>query len=210
MDIVKTLDDAAPFLAAYNTWVKVLVGFTIVLICASVLALLFASKSVPVEKWMLPSEDANVKALVPEDMFQDWLAKKQTEDDLTRQLNDLAAQQLGVGESPPSPSADTGSLRLRVQRASNERYAAEDRIEKYISRELLAKGTLIARGIPNEAPLHDNEQITIKPAQWQYLVLIVSQPARAFSGKQAGDAVDSRTGATVFKGIEIGRPKGHE
>jgi hypothetical protein len=177
MDFVKTLDDAIPFLAAYNTWVKILVGTTIGLMAASVLALLFSSKAVPVEKWLLPSEDANIQALVPKDMFQDWETKKQTEDDLTRQLNDLAAQQLSMGDSPPSSSADLTSLRLRVQRASNERNAAEARIEQYISRELLAKGTLIARGIPNEAPPHDNEQITIKPGQWQYLVLIVSQLA---------------------------------
>jgi hypothetical protein len=214
VDIIKTLDDAVPFLSAYNTWVKVLVGTSIVIIpillSASVLVLLFSSKAVPVERWLLPSEDANIKALVPGDMFQDWQIKKQTEDDLTRQLNDLSAQQLGVGASPPSPSADLSSLRLKVQRAQNERGAAEDRIVQYLSRELLATGKLVARGIPNEAPPHDNEQITIKPAQWQYLLLTLSQPARAlYSGRQAGDAVDYK-GTTVFKGVEIGRPKGHE
>jgi hypothetical protein len=72
------------------------------------------------------------------------------------------------------------------------------RVEEYISSELLAKGKLIARGIPNEAPPHDNEQIDIKPAQWQYLRFTVS-----------GDALDSK-GATVFKGLEIGKPKGQE
>ena len=85
VDIVKTLDDAIPFLSAYNTWVKILVGTSIVIIAtllsASLLALLFSSKAVPVEKWLLPSEDANVKALVPGEMFQDWETKKQTEDD---------------------------------------------------------------------------------------------------------------------------------
>jgi hypothetical protein len=214
VDIIKTLDDAAPFLSSYNTWVKTLVGLSIVIIpillSASVLALLFASKAVPVERWLLPSADASIEALLPEDMFQDWQIKKRAEDDLTRELNDLAAQQLGVGASPRSPSADLGSLQLKVQRAQNERGAAEQRIEQYLSRELLATGKLVARGIPNEAPPHENEQITIKPAQWQYLLLTLSQPARAaYSGRQAGDAVDYK-GTTVFKGVEIGRPKGHE
>ena len=83
-------------------------------------------------------------------MFEDWETTKQTEDDPTHQLEKLAAQQLGV--KPPSPSGIPTSLRLAVQKASNERNAAEVRIEEYISSELLAKGKLIARGIPNEAP----------------------------------------------------------
>jgi hypothetical protein len=85
---------------------------------------------------------------------------------------------------------------LKVQKASNERNAVEVRIEQYISLELLGKGKLIARGIPNEAPPHDNEQIVIKPAQWQYLRLSVSSRAGGFGDRQAGDAVDSK-GATV-------------
>jgi hypothetical protein len=162
-----------------------------------------------VERWLLASDDATIKTLVPGEMFQNWETKKQTEDDLTHQRQKLAAQQLGVGKTPPSASADPTTLGLKVQKASNERNAAEVCIEEYISRELLAKGKLLARGIPNKAPPHDNEQIIIKPAQWQYLRLSVSPRAGAFGLRQAGDAVDSK-GATVFKGVEIGRPKGQE
>jgi len=104
-----------------------------------------------VEEWLLASDEAAIKALVPGEMFEDWETKKQTEDDLTHQLQKLAAQQLGVGEKPPSPSGIPASLRLAVQKAGNERNAAEVRIEQHISREL-AKGKLISRGIPNEAP----------------------------------------------------------
>jgi hypothetical protein len=209
MDIVKTLDDAVPFLSSYPTWVKALVGVSILMIATSVIALLFSPKTVPVEKWLLASDEATIKALVPGEMFQEWETKKQTEDDLTRQLQKLADQQLGVGELPPSASADPTSLRLKVQKASNERNAMEVGIEEYISRELLAKGKLIARGIPNEAPPHDNEQIIIKPGQWQYLRLSISSRVGGFGNRQAGDAVDSK-GATVFKGVEIGRPKGQD
>jgi len=99
-------------------------------------------------------------------MFQDWQTKKQTEDDLTRQLNDLAAQQLGVGESPPSPSADLTSPRLKVQRAQNERGAAEDRIEKYISRELLATGKLIASRLREKSAFWKNGHET--GSQWVF------------------------------------------
>ena len=112
-------------------------------------------------------------------------------------------------KTPPSPSANPAAFRLKVQKASDERNAAEVRIEQQISRELLAKGKLIARGIPNEAPPHDNEQVMIKPAQWQYLLLSVSLRVGAFGYRQAGDAVDSK-GATVFKGVEVGRPKGQK
>ena len=161
-----------------------------------------------VEEWLLASDEATIKALVPGEMFEDWETKKQTEDDLTHQLQKLAAQQLGVGDKPPSPSGIPASFRLAVQKAGNERNAAEVRIEEYIRSELLAKGKLIARGIPNEAPPHDNEQIDIKPAQWQYLLLSVSTRAGGWGYRRAGDAVDGTSGATVFKGVEIGRPKG--
>jgi hypothetical protein len=142
-------------------------------------------------------------------MFEDWETKKQMEDDLTHQLQKLAAQQLGVGDKPPSPSGIPASLQLAVQKAGNERNAAEVRIEQHISRELLAKGKLISRGIPNEAPPHDNEQVMIKPAQWQYILLSVSPRVGAFGYRRAGDAVDSK-GATVFKGVEVGKPKGQK
>jgi hypothetical protein len=209
MDIVKTLDDAVPFLSAYPTWVKALVGVSILMIATSVISLLFSPKTVPVEKWLLASDEATIKTLVPGEMFQEWETKQQTEDDVTHQLQKLAAQQLGVGETPPSASADSTSLILKVQKASNERNAMEVRIEEYISRELLAKGKLIARGIPNESPPHDNEQIIIKPGQWQYLRLSVSSRTGRVGNRQAGDAVDSK-GVTVFKGVEIGRPKGQD
>jgi hypothetical protein len=33
----------------------------------------------PVEEWLLATDDATIKTLVPEEMFQDWETKKQTE-----------------------------------------------------------------------------------------------------------------------------------
>jgi hypothetical protein len=59
---------------------------------------------------------------------------------------------------------------------------------------LLAKGELIAKGIPNEAPPHDNNLVTIQPAQWQYLLFSVD-----------GRALNSK-GET--KGLEISKSKG--
>jgi hypothetical protein len=153
----------------------------------------------PVTEWLLASDDATIKALVPGDMFQDWETKKQTADDLTGQLQKLSALQLGVGDNPPSSSVDPTSLRLKAQKAGNDSNASQYRIEQYIDLDVLAKGKLTARGIPNEAPPHDNEPIIIKPAQWQYLRISIS----------SGDATDSK-GATVFKGVEIEKPKGQK
>ena len=70
-----------------------------------------------VEEWLLASDEAAIKALVPGEMFEDWETKKQTEDDLTHQLQKLAAQQLGVGDKPPSPSGIPASFRLAVQKS---------------------------------------------------------------------------------------------
>ena len=57
MDIVKTVEDAAPFLAAYPTWVRVLVAVTIAVVTvmgtASFLALLLSPKTTPVENGCL-------------------------------------------------------------------------------------------------------------------------------------------------------------
>jgi hypothetical protein len=216
-----------------------------------------------VDKWLLVLDNSAIKALVPAEMFEDWETKKHTVDELTERLpsplapqvpqemlqdvetkkhrlddlihqrEELAAQQLGYGKNPPSPSADIGELNLEVQRAqrelteaearvskyvdpmavkaTNERNKAEHkineaigernettaRVEQYLVSELLAPGKLIARGIPNEAPPHDNEQIIIKPAQWQYLRLSIS----------TGEAADDK-GTVVFKGVEIGKPRG--
>jgi hypothetical protein len=50
MDILKNLVDAASFLAAYPTWIKVLVAVTILMITASAFALLYSPKTIPVEK----------------------------------------------------------------------------------------------------------------------------------------------------------------
>ena len=152
--------------------------------------------------------------LVPQEIFADRETKKQRVNDLTHQLNELVAQQISYGK-PPS-SADIDALRLQVQRAAgelhdaqgrvneyiepkrqkalSERTSAQARIEKYL-RQQLGTGKLIARGIPNDAPPHDNEQIIIKPAQWQYLRLSIS----------TADATDNK--GTVFKGVEIGTSK---
>jgi hypothetical protein len=219
-------------------------------------------ETVTVEKWLLASNDTYIKSLVPEEMFDEWETKKHIVDDLTERLppvvvrqvpqemlqdvetkkhrlddlthqrEELAAQQLGYGKNPPSPSANTTGLTLEVQRAQRELNEAQAQVDKYIDpkeekasnernnflnerneainkgtetqahieqylvRELLATGKLIARGIPNEAPPHDNEQVIIKPAQWQYLRLSVS----------TADATDDK--GTVYKGVEIGKPKG--
>jgi hypothetical protein len=100
MDIVKTLDDAVPFLSAYPTWVKVLVGVSILLIAISVIALLFSPKTVPVERWLLASDDATIKALVPAEMLQDLETKKQTAKDLQKEFNQIRNQFLG--QNPPT------------------------------------------------------------------------------------------------------------
>jgi hypothetical protein len=202
-----------------------------------------------VKQWLVVSDAATVKAVVPAEMFADWESNTHTADDLTRpdakqrlvpkemlqdvetakhkvedlshQLNEQSAQQLDYAEKPPSPPANIGELplQLRVQRAQreqteaearvsayfdpkvnkavNDRIAAEARVDQYL-RQLLATGKIIARGIPNEAPPHDNEQIIIKPAQWQYLRISIS----------TGDATDTNKVGPVFRGVEIGRPKG--
>jgi hypothetical protein len=54
------------------------------------LELSFTPKTVPVTSWLLASDSATIKTLVPGEMFQDWETKKQTEDDLTHQLQKLA------------------------------------------------------------------------------------------------------------------------
>src|SRR6266851_8657787 len=87
MDIVKTLDDAVPFLSAYPAWVKILVGASILMIAISVIALLFSPKTVPVERWLLASDDATIKALVPGEMLLDLEAKKQTAEDFHKEYN---------------------------------------------------------------------------------------------------------------------------
>lgn len=243
MDI-KTLQDAASVLAAYPPWVKILVAVTITMMAASALELLLSPKRVPVEtvtvdKWLLASNETYIKALVPEDMFEDWQkkrvadykpipqemleeveTKKHTVDDLIHQVQELAAQQLGYGNNPLSPSADIGELKLKQQRAERELAEAQQRVNDYVSRyitpkvygvnsernaakerveqflrEKLATGKLVARGIPNEAPPHENEQIIIRPSQWQYLQLSIS----------TGNVTDDK--GTVFKGVEIGKPK---
>jgi hypothetical protein len=197
MDIVKTMDDAVPFLSAYPPRVKILVAFSILLAAISIIALLFSPKTVPVERWLIASDEATIKAFAPGEWFQDWKTKQQTANDLIRQREKRAADQLGVGENPPSSSGIDSTFLLKVQKAEDDRNSSQYRIEEYIRLDLLAKGKLIARGITNEAAPHDNDQILIKPAQWQYLRLLIS----------SGDAIDIK-GTTVFKGIEIGRPKG--
>jgi hypothetical protein len=154
--------------------------------------------------------------LVPQEMLQDLESKRQRVNDLTHQLQKLAAQQLAYGK-PPSASADFDPLKLQEQiagaelteaqlrvndvigpkadKAVSERTAAQAHVEQYL-RQQLGTGKLIARGIPNDAPPHDNEQIIIKPAQWQYLRLSIS----------TADATDNK-GGTVFKGVEIGKSK---
>jgi len=115
-----------------------------------------------VDKWLLASDNSTIKALVPAEMFEDWETKKHTADelterlpsplapqvpqemlqdveskkhrldDLTHQRKELAAQQLGYGKKPPSPSADIGGLILEVERAQRELTEAEARVNKYV------------------------------------------------------------------------------
>jgi len=161
----------------------------------------------------LTQSDAQER-LVPQEILQDLKSKRQRVNDLTHQLNELIAQQQSYGK--PTSSADIDSLKLQVQRAGGElhdaqaraneyivpttqkavtdRAEAQARVEQYL-RQQLGTGKLIARGIPNDAPPHDNEQIIIKPAQWQYLRLSIS----------TADATDNK--GTVFKGVEIGKSK---
>ena len=86
MDIVKTLEDAGPFLTAYPIWVRVLVGITILMCASSILAVLLSSKTIPVDKWLPVSDNSTIKALVPTEMFDEWETKKHTVDELTERL----------------------------------------------------------------------------------------------------------------------------
>jgi hypothetical protein len=166
---------------------------------ASIVPPLFFPRSITVERWMLASDDATLKAILPKEMFQDWETKKQAVGDLVDQREKLAVQLDTQHLGPLSASPDYVSLELKIQKASTELRTTQTRIEQYINRDLLAEGKFIARGFPNEAPPHDNEQIIIKPAQWQYLRIYFDN---------RGNAVDvTTTPKIVFKGVEIGKPK---
>jgi hypothetical protein len=163
----------------------------------------------------LTQADIAEHRLVPPEMLQDLESKRQRVNDLTHQRDELVAQQLSYGKPPSSSDIDSlksqvlragGELREAqvraneyivptLQKAVSERTTAQARVEQYL-RQQLGTGKLIARGIPNEAPPHHNEQIVIKPAQWQYLRLSIS----------TADAWDDK--GKVFKGVEIERPKG--
>jgi hypothetical protein len=126
--ILQTLGNMIPLLSAYPWWVKLTAGIMIAMATAFLLELLFVPKEIPVVRWLPPSDDATIKEFVPAEMYQEWETKKKDEDAAADQLARLAAQQLGVGENPPSPSADRTSLQLKRQRAGNERNAVEVRI----------------------------------------------------------------------------------
>jgi hypothetical protein len=42
------------------------------MVATSVIALLFSPKTVPVEKWLLASDNATIKDLIPGEIFQEW------------------------------------------------------------------------------------------------------------------------------------------
>jgi len=145
-----------------------------------------------VDKWRLASDEFTLKEFAPGEWLEDWETKKQMENDLTRKLQKLSSGYL-LGENP-QPSS---SLKLDVQKAQIARAMRQELIEVHIHA-MLAQGELLARGIPNEAPPHDNKPIEIRPPQWQYLTFSVE-----------GQALDSK-GETVYKGLEIGKAKGQE
>jgi hypothetical protein len=197
MAFVKTLDDAVPFLSPYATWVKVLVALTILMVAILIIALLFSPKTVPIEKWLLASDVTTVaKAVVPDEMFQEWQKRQhnaaEARDQIKQLADELATQNISI-----YTSTEYKALMGKGGEASSDENLSFQQIERYITGEL-AQGKWLARGIPNEAPLHDNEQIMIKPAQWQYLRLSLS----------GGDAIDRKSNDVVYKGVEIGRPKG--
>ena len=91
MDVVKTLDDAVPFLSPYPIWVKVLVALTILMVAILIIAFLFSPKTVPIEKWLLASDATTVaKAVAPDKMFQEWQKRQHNAADLQDQLKKLA------------------------------------------------------------------------------------------------------------------------
>jgi len=85
---------------------------------------------------------------------------------------------------------------LKVQKGENDRNASQHRIEEYIRLNLLVAGTLLAKGIPNEARPDENKPTNIRPAQWQNLRFSID-----------GRALDEK-GETVYKALEIGKAKG--
>jgi hypothetical protein len=133
MDIVRTFDDAVSFFAAYPTWVKLFGTGWFVVGVVWIATLVLTPKVEPVERWLLASDEATIKAFVPGDLFQDWKTKNEIANDLIRQRERRAADQLGVGENPPSsPSTLDSTFLLKAQKAENDRNASQHRIEEYI------------------------------------------------------------------------------
>jgi hypothetical protein len=150
-------------------------------------------------KWLLASDETTIKAVVPDKMFQEWKMRQRSEAAINDQLNKLGAEQAEHRVDASTYSMEFNSLETKIRTAINERVASEQQIDQYIAKQL-ADGKWLARGIPNEAPPHDNDQIVIKPAQWQYLQFTVH-----------GDAIDpNRSPGAAFKGVEISMPKGQE
>jgi len=150
-------------------------------------------------KWLLASDETTIKAVVPDKMFQEWKMRQRNEAAINDQLNELGAEQAEHRVDASTYSMKFNSLETKIRTAINERVESERQIEQYVAKQL-ADGKWRARGIPNEAPPHDNDQIVIKPAQWQYLQFTLY-----------GGAIDPNRGpGAAFKGVEISRPKGQE
>ena len=144
---------------------------------------------------------------LPADLVRDWHTKTDTETRLNKERNQLI---ITLNQKPKSPAdippdaemlalqANQKTLELELADAQIQRTEAETRVREQLIASLVA-GKLIAHGIPTGLGPRDNEQVTIKSAQWQYLNF-------QYPGFYA--ARDLRTGDNKvgYDGLEIGKP----
>jgi hypothetical protein len=127
MEYLKTGAEFVHGLADYPFLAKVLFIITVSLMIASAVVLIYVPKIEHVNKWLPASDESTLKKFVPQDMLQNLEDKKQKENDLTRNLQNLSSGAL-LGKNP-SPGSD---LRLEVQSAQLERAKQQQLVETHI------------------------------------------------------------------------------
>ena len=138
---------------------------------------LYEPKAEPVEKWLLP-KDA-IERFLPSDLVRDWYKMTESLKMLETQLGELqrTINQKQQTNSPPNPSVEEEIRGLRTQESSiqteennirRKQNLAEGRVRELLISSLV-EGRLIARGIPTGLAPRENDQVVIKPAQWQFL-----------------------------------------
>jgi hypothetical protein len=166
-------------------------------------------EDMPVEKWLLPLDA--IDKFLPADLVRDWHTKMETETRLNKERNEVVITINQKSKPPPNISPDAEllgledkktTLELELGEAQTQRTDAENRVREQLIAALVT-GKLIAHGIPTGTGPGENEQVTIKPAQWQYLNFQYVHAHQGFYAARDFRTADNNIG---YDGLEIGKP----